>query len=74
MRRSIPDDAASFRWVAEHYPKHRFSVDPDALDDVPAPVTISLRASAPLGIPSASRLGELSCVAQHLICLARELS
>jgi hypothetical protein len=25
----LPDDAAFFRWVAEHYPKHRYSVDPD---------------------------------------------
>ena len=37
-------------------------------------VTIRLRASAPLGIPSASRLGELGCVAQHLSWLAREFS
>jgi hypothetical protein len=25
----LPDDVAFFRWVAEHYPKSRYSVDPD---------------------------------------------
>ena len=25
----LPDDAAFYRWIAEHYPKNRYSVDPD---------------------------------------------
>ncbi len=32
----LPDDVAFYSWIAEHYPKHRYSVDPD-------PWTMSLK-------------------------------